>query len=154
MWRYIFGVDLIKRITTRSGAVDEPLMLMLAEPRRVNLHVRDGMWLRLVDVPAALSGRAYAADDSIVIEVTDEFIPDAGGRWRLTTAAGEGAVEPSSDPADLVLHTNDLASAYLGGFTFGALARAGRGTEFTPGARARADAMFASREPAWCPQIF
>jgi predicted acetyltransferase len=129
-------------------------MLMLAEPRRVNLHVRDGMWLRIVDVPAALAGRGYSADDSVVLEITDAFIPEAGGRWRLTTAGGEGSVEPSYDPADLAFETNDLASVYLGGFTFGALARAGRGEELTPGGRARADAMFASREPAWCPQIF
>jgi predicted acetyltransferase len=154
MWRYILGVDLIKRIKTRASDPNEPLLHMLLEPRRLWLRERDGLWLRIVDVRAALEGRNYAADGSVVLEVRDEFMPDAAGRWRLTTSGGEGRVEPSSDPAELVLDTNDLAAAYLGAFTLADLARAGRTDELAPEARARADAMLAWPVRAWCPQIF
>ena len=154
MWRFIFGIDLIKRITTRTGSVDEPLLLMLAEPRRVNLRLRDGMWLRVLDVPAALERRGYSADGTIVLEVRDEFMPDAGGRFRLTAKGGRGAVERTTDAAEMALDASDLGAVYLGGFSFADLARAGRTDELVSGARARADAIFSSPAPAWCPQTF
>ena len=153
-WRFIFGVDLIKTIRTRSSAPNEPLLQMLAEPRRVGLRVRDGLWLRVVDVAAALAGRAYSADGSVVLEVRDEFLPDAGGRWRLTTAQGEGHAQQTDDAAELVLDAADLGAIYLGAFSLADLARADRTIELAPGARARADAMLASPAAAWCPQIF
>ncbi len=154
MWRFIFGVDLVKRITTRSGSAHEPLMLMLAEPRRVNLRVRDGMWLRILDVVAALERRGYSADGTLVLEVRDEFMPHAGGRFRLTTSGGRGTVARTDDAADIDLEATDLGAVYLGGFTLGDLARAGRTRELRSGARARADAMLYSPVEAWCPEVF
>ncbi len=154
MWRFIFGVDLVKRITTRSGSAHEPLMLMLAEPRRVNLRVRDGMWLRILDVAAALERRGYSADGTVVLEVRDGFMPRAGGRFRLTTQGGRGTVVRTDDAADIDLDATDLGALYLGGFTLGDLARAGRTRELSSGARARADAMLHSPVEAWCPEVF
>jgi predicted acetyltransferase len=154
MWRYILGVDLIKTITSRAGPRTSPLMLMTAEPRRLNLLLGDGMWLRVVDVADALQRRGYSADGTIVIEVRDEFIPDAGGRFRLTTSGGKGTVERTADAADIALDSSDLGALYLGGFTFRDLARAGRTSELTTGARARADAMLYSAAEAWCPEVF
>jgi len=154
MWRYILGVDLIKRITTRSGSVDEPLMLMMSEPRRVNLRVRDGLWLRVVDVVGALERRGYAADGSIVLDINDAFLPDAGGRFRLTTSAGRATVERTDADADLALDAADLGAIYLGGHTLRELARAGRTHELTADARARADAMLETPTRPWCPEVF
>jgi predicted acetyltransferase len=47
-----------------------------------------------------------------------------------------------------------LGSAYLGGFTFAQLARAGRMEELRAGALERADALFRSDRAPWCPEIF
>ncbi len=154
MWRYLFGVDLIKHITTRVAGPDEPLLLMVAEPRRVNLRVRDGLWLRILDVPAALQRRGYTADGTVVLDIHDEFMPAAGGRFRLTTSGGRGTCERTDEGADIDLTAADLGAIYLGGNTLYELARAGRTTELTPGARARADAMLHSPVRAWCPEIF
>ena len=154
MWRYVFGVDLIKRITTRAGGPDEPLMLMLAEPRRANLRVRDGMWLRVLDVPAAMARRAYAADGTVVLEVRDDYMPQAGGRFRLIASAGRGTAEPTDEEPDIVMDAADLGAIYLGAFSLGDLARAGRTVELTSGARARADRMLAADITPWCPQVF
>jgi predicted acetyltransferase len=71
LWRYVFGVDLMHNIRSRLGPADHPLLLMVAEPRRLQLRVGDGMWLRLVDVPKALRARGYSADGSIVLDITD-----------------------------------------------------------------------------------
>lgn len=154
MWRFILGVDLIKRITTRGASPDEPLMLMVMEPRRVNLAVRDGLWLRVIDVGEALQRRSYAADGSVVLEIHDEFMPRAGGRFRLTTSGGRGTVERADDAADVALSAADLGALYLGDQTFLTLSRAGRTNELTPGSWARADAMLRTDVRPWCPQIF
>ena len=154
MWRFIFGIDLVRHVTTRNGSVDEPLMLMVAEPRRVNLRIRDGLWLRVVDVAAALERRGYAADGSVVLEINDTFLPDAGGRFRLTTSGGTGRVERTTDAADIALDAADLGAIYLGGHSLRDLARAGRTEELAEGARARADAMLETHVRPWCPQVF
>jgi len=154
MWRFIFGVDLIKRITNRAGSLSEPLALMLPEPRRLNMRVRDGMWLRVLDVPAALAQRTYSADGTVVLDIADPFWPDAAGRFRLTTNAGRGVVERTTDSPDLALNADDLGALYLGGFSLAELAAAGRTRELTPGSRARADNMLRTGVVPWCPQTF
>jgi predicted acetyltransferase len=154
VWDYLFNVDLIHRISRHLGPIDNPLLLQLEQPDLLNLKVRDGLWLRILDVPAALAGRGYADDGEVTLEVADDFLPELAGRWRLRVADGAASVEPSDAPADLVLQTNDLAAVYLGAFTFMDLERAGRGLERTNGARRRADLMFASPIQPWCPRIF
>ena len=154
LWRYVFGVDLMSHIRSRLGPPDHPLLLMVAEPRRLQLRVGDALWVRIVDVPRALKARGYAADGSIVLEITDEFMPDVAGRWRLTVNGGNGTVDATIDAPDLQLEIQDLAAVYLGGFTFASLGRADRTVECTPGARDRADALFATTVVPWCPEVF
>ena len=153
-WAYVFGHDLIKTIRARVGPADNPLLLMMAEPRRLALRVGDGVWLRIVDVPAALAARRYAGSDGLVLEVSDSFVPEFGGRWRLSVESGSAHVDATTDQADLTLDVADLGALYLGGFSFAQLARAGRTIELTPGARARADALFGTSVRPWCPHIF
>jgi len=153
-WAYVFGHDLIKTIRARVGPADNPLLLMVSEPRRLALRVADGVWLRIVDVAAALAARRYTGSGSLVLEVSDGFVPAFAGRWRLTVEDGVARVEATTDSADLALDVTDLGAVYLGGFTFAQLARAGRTAELTSGARARADALFVTHLRPWCPQIF
>ena len=108
------------------------------------------MWVRLIDVGAALSARSYANDDSVVFDVTDEFCPWNAGRWHV----GRGKVEKTTADADLACDIRSLGCVYLGGFTFAQLARSLRVTEMRAGAIARADAMFHSGRLPWCPEIF
>jgi predicted acetyltransferase len=130
--------------------IDHPLVLLMAEPRRLRLSLRDGLWVRLVDVGAALAARSYSTADSVVIEVADEFCPWNQGRWRVKASA----VERTNAPADLSGDVTALGSVYLGGFTWAQLARALRVTELRPGAVARADALFRHDVGPWCPEIF
>jgi len=154
IWRYLFGVDLIHRVTYWPGPADNPLLLMLNEPRRLQLRFGDGLWLRIIDVPAALRTRTYAADGELVVEVQDTVLPDVAGRWKLTVREGRAEVASTDQPADLRLDITDLGAIYLGGFSASDLARAGRGAELTAGALRRAEAMFASDRAPWCPHVF
>lgn len=148
LWRFLFGIDLVKRV---QGRVDPalPLFLMVTDARNVQLRVFEGVWLRLVDVGAALAGRGYANDDAVVAEVTDEFCPWNAGRWRLGRDAGR-----TDDEAELELDVSDLASVYLGAFDFHRLAAAERVRELKPGAIDRAAGLFRTERPPYCPEDF
>jgi predicted acetyltransferase len=154
MWRYAFGVDLMAHIRSRLGPANHPLLLMVSEPRRLSLRVGDGVWVRILDVKAALEGRGYASDGTLVIQVDDEFMPEVAGKWRLSSAGGRATVTETSDAPDLRLDITDLGAVYLGGITFAQLGNAGRTSEVTAGARATADRMFSSDIPPWCPEVF
>ena len=147
VWRYLFGIDLTERVEAQILDRASGLWLGVADPRRLRLKLGDGLWLRLVDVEAALRARSWASDDSLVLEVRDSFCPWNEGRYRT----GEGRVD--ADP-DLVLSAADLGSAYLGGVDVYTLAAAGRIEERTAGAIARADALFRTPLPPFCAEEF
>jgi predicted acetyltransferase len=154
LWQYLLGIDLMARLEAWNVAPDDPLILNILEPRRLGIGVGDGAWLRLVDLAAALTQRRYAADGRVVLDVRDEFCPWNAGRWSLTVEGGIARVEPTGDAAHLHLDITDLGAAYLGGFSFGQLAGAARVAELEPGALARADALFRTARPPWCPRVF
>jgi len=134
LWQFCFGIDLI-RVVKAFVALDDPLRWMLVDPRRLRTtSVTDFLWVNLLDVEAALSARTYTSDVGLVLEVAGD------GRYRL---AG-GVCRRTDDLPDLALEAPDLGAAYLGGVRFTTLARAGLVTELTPGALARADALFAT----------
>jgi predicted acetyltransferase len=150
LWRYLLDIDLMHTVVAELLPVDHPLQLLLVDARRMRFRVGDGLWLRLVDVGAALSSRSYATEDTLVLEVGDAFCAWNDGRWKLQG----GEAERTTAPADLGLDVGDLASVYLGGFTFAELSRAGFVDELSGGALARADALFRTDRAPWCPEIF
>jgi len=158
VWAFLFGVDLTR--TTRAGrvAIPHPLLLELADPRALGITIGDGLWVRLVDLPAALGARRYGAAGTLVLEVADAFCPWNAGRWRLAAAGEPGdaaaVLERTDAPPDLALDVADLAAVYLGGFRVSDLARAGRVEERTPGALRQADALFAAERTPWCATMF
>ncbi|HZB04922.1 MAG TPA: GNAT family N-acetyltransferase [Actinomycetota bacterium] len=154
LWRYCFEVDLVRRVKGWKRPADEPLLFMLAEPRGLGLRLRDGTWLRLVDVEAALVGRRYAVEDRVVLEIRDEFCAWNEGRWLVEGGPDGATCRRADDEPDLVTDAATLAAAYLGAVPLWTLAAAGRVEERTTGALRRADAMFATDLAPWCPHIF
>ena len=149
IWRFLFDIDLTTRVKAWFFDPASPLFLLVVDPRALHIGVADGLWLRLVDVEEALRRRSYAADDALVLEVRDTVLPENAGRYRV------GAdMERTDDEPDLALDVADLASVYLGAFSFGRLASAGRVEELRPGSLARADALFRTPLPPHCPEVF
>jgi predicted acetyltransferase len=130
-------------------AVDEALPWMLADPRRLRRSVRDEIWLRIVDVHAALSDRSYAQSSRLNIEVRDPICPWSDGVVELQGGPEGGFCRPTNESADLVLSASDLAATYLGTVRFATLLGAGRIEERTTGSVDTADAMFATRLQPW-----
>ena len=154
LWRFCFDVDLILSTEALKRPVDDPLPWMLADPRRLQRSTRDGMWLRLIDVGAALELRRYMENGRVVLEVRDELCPWNEGRFELEGSPEGATCRTSSSSPDLALAVSDLASAYLGTVSFSTLSHAGLVDERTPGALLRADRMFAVRYQPWTPHNF
>ena len=163
IWADLLSRDLTTEFTAELRPADDPLLHMLADPRRARPRVSDGLWVRLVDLPRALSQRRYACPADVVIEVADALLPQNAGRWRLSTSPARGAAaaqglaagcERSSAAADLTLDISALGAAYLGGTRLGALAAAGLVTEHRPGAVGELSAAMSWDPAPWCPVIY
>lgn len=78
--------------------VDDPLALLLADPRQAGTRLVDTLWLRVLDVPAALAARTYPLTGSLAFTVHDAFSPPrlAPTCWR--SATGRRAVRPPPSP--------------------------------------------------------
>ena len=140
LWHFLLRIDLSRRVVQGQSSVDEQLFHLVDEPRQLGSKVGDGLWVRIVDLPRALTARKYAAPVDVVFEVTDDLLPANAGRWRLRVGAGGALVNcarADTEP-DFTLDTGDLAAAYLGGTKLGTLHLAGRITEHRPGAVAAA----------------
>lgn len=158
LWRYCLELDLVGEVVAACPP-DDPLRWWLADPRQVRvLHRRDGLWVRLLDVAAALSARRYRHDGTLVVEVHDPFRPATSGRYHLRVDGGEAVCERLADDRgvdpDLRLGVAELGSLYLGGVAASTLARARRLEEVRSGAVATADALFGWDRLPFCPTRF
>lgn len=151
IWRFLLGIDWIDEIELRLLPVDHPIWHLVARPRHLGTKLSDGLWIRPVDVAAALSARSYAADGRLTLEVvSDPLFADNIGTWTIA----DGAAKRSTRRPDVRLDVQALGSVYLGGFSFSELARAERVEAAARGGIARADAMFRTDAAPWCPEIF
>ncbi|MGA4841915.1 GNAT family N-acetyltransferase [Streptomyces sp. G45] len=156
LWRFLFDIDLTSRLTFRNRPVDDPLLHLVSDVRRCDLGFRDSLYVRLVDVGAALEARAYRAPVDVVLDVRDSFCPWNEGRWRLHGDPRSASCKRVDDAAsaDLSLSVRELGAAYLGGTSLAGLAAAGRVRELRPGALAEADLAFGSAVAPWLPHGF
>lgn len=126
LWRFLLGIDLARSLHYEFGAVDEPLALIVDEPRRLGRKYEEALWVRVVDVPGALEARRYLTPLEVVLEVTDPLLPANSGRWRLTGGPDKASCVRTDEAPDLALSITDLGALYLGGTSLGALLAAGR----------------------------
>lgn len=155
IWKFVFGIDLVESVRSTSFFLpsDHPLQLMLAEPRYLNFLLSNGLWVRIVDVRAALEARGYASDGSVTFEIDDPLLEANSGTWRLEVSGGRGRADKVSGDGDVRLGIAELGCVYLGEFTFAQMLAAGR-ISATRDAAARADDMWRTAVAPWCPEIF
>jgi predicted acetyltransferase len=149
LWAYLGGLDAVEQVSLPNRSVDEPVRWLLGDARALVMtqHV-DFVWLRLLDVPAALAARRYAVPGEVVLKVIDEDADRFGsGRYRLRAEGDEVECHRTEQAADLEITQRALASIYLGGFRLRELLLSGVASERTPGALARVDMMFSTPLP-------
>ncbi|MER5913451.1 GNAT family N-acetyltransferase [Streptomyces sp. NPDC001982] len=154
VWRFLFGIDLTSTLTARRRPVDEPWQYMASDVRRCRLTLRDSLYVRLVDVGAALEARTYQAPVDVVFEVEDAFCPWNSGHWRLSGDAKGAVCSRTGDAADLALSIRELGAAYLGGVSLASLSGAGRVRELRGGALGEASLGFGGVVAPWLPHGF
>lgn len=160
LWSFLLDLDLTSTVTTGMLAVDDPLLALLADTRRPVPRTSDNLWVRLLDVPAALAARRYAAPLDVVLGVRDTLLPANAGAWRLVTgeAGADGAhgahVERTDAAPDLELDVRELGAAYLGGRSLSALAAVGQVTTRDPAVLHRAATAFGWPVAPVCPWVF
>jgi predicted acetyltransferase len=154
LWRFLFSVDLTRTVQYWCGSLDEPLLHMVTEPRRMRAEISDSLWIRLADLPAALAARRYTTPLDVVLQVDDTLLPENAGRWRLTADGDSVACVPSPDAAELACDVADLGAAYLGGTALTTLAAAGRVRELVPGALTRASTAFLAERAPSATEVF
>ncbi|WP_432979230.1 GNAT family N-acetyltransferase [Dactylosporangium sp. CA-233914] len=156
LYRFLLRVDLARSLVQSHSSIDEPLFHMVDEPRALGGKIGDGLWLRITDLPRALTARRYAAPLDVVLEVTDEIMESNAGRWRLRAGAGGALVNctPADGDPDLTLGIADLGAAYLGGSRLGALHLAGRIQQHRPGAVAATSTAFGWPTAPYSIEIF
>ncbi|MEV8326534.1 GNAT family N-acetyltransferase [Kitasatospora sp. NPDC056731] len=156
LWRFVLSVDWVRKVVAENIGPDDPLPLLLQEPRAATPYVdnADFTWLRVLDVAAAFDARTYGAPGRVVLEVEDR-LGYASGRWAIEVAAdGTGRCTRTTDDADLALDASELASLYLGGETAPRLLAAGLLTELRPGAAVAADLLLRTPLQPWNPDGF
>lgn len=141
LWRYLLDVDLVTRVKASQVPIDDPVRWALADIRRRRIDfLNDGLWVKLVDIAAALSARTYEHDGALQFEVRGK------GTFALEVAGGRGHCEASSSRAGIELDADVVGALYLGQRSivpFGAIgAAAGSTEEFDA-----ADRLFRTREP-------
>ncbi len=149
LWRFLFDVDLVATVKAEDRPIDEELLWLVAEPRRLNAVIQDGLFVRVLDVERALNGRRYSGDGRLVLEIDDAFRPATSGCYELVVEAAAGACRRTDADPDLSCSVAALGAAYLAGSSFRQLSRAHQMDERTPGALARADSMFAWDPSPW-----
>jgi predicted acetyltransferase len=144
LYRFLLRIDLARTLVQGLTSADEPIFHLVNEPRHLGAKAGDGLWLRIVDLPRALTARRYAAPLDVVLEVADDLLTANAGRWRLQIRAGGALVTctPADGDPDLTLDIGDLGAAYLGGTKLGTLLLNGRITEHRPTAVAAASTAF------------
>ena len=158
IWRYLLDLDLARTFKLWSAPLDEPLRHLVTDARAVETSITDNLYLRVVDVEAALSARKYAAGVDLVIEIDDPLLPANSGRYRLVTDGDpEGStaqVTRVESRPDISMGVLELGTIYLGGVALSDLHRVRRVCEHTPGAVAAASTAFGWHRAPYCPDMF
>ncbi|MHB8184510.1 MAG: GNAT family N-acetyltransferase [Dermatophilaceae bacterium] len=147
--RRLVDFDLTASITIRGRGADDPLLWWAGGPRALGVKSYDSLWLRLIDVDAALTARGYSNACDVVLDVVDPTCPWNQRAWRLTVDQdGVATCLPTSDEGDVRLPVEALGAAYLGSRSVSTLAHQGLVTELTPGAaRVLSRAMSCDSQP-------
>jgi predicted acetyltransferase len=151
LWSYLSGIDLVDEVLLSDRPVDEPVRWLLDDARTLVMTEQvDFLWLRLLDVPGALTARRYAMPGEVILEVIDENVPGfAAGCYRLRAEDAEVECERTNADPDVQMTQRALASIYLGGFRLTEMLLSGAARERTPGAVAKIDLMFSTPRSPW-----
>jgi predicted acetyltransferase len=154
LWRYCCEVDWVAKVQAHDRNTDEAVLWMVSDGRHITQRWRsDFLWVRMLDVAAALSVRTYLTPGRIVIEVADAQ-GLAAGRFALDGGPDGASCAPTTESAGIAVSAEALGAAYLGGVSLRTLAGAGQVDAHDEQTLATADTMFRGAIAPWCTTWF
>ncbi len=154
LWAYLFNVDGCPNVRVWNMAPDDAVRMMVDAPRRLRVTAHfDALWVRILDVPGALTARMYESDGVVTFALADGFRPQTDGVYRLQVEGGAGSCDRVDGAPDLEIDVDVLGALYLGGGDASGYADAGR---IRGGAAAVDDLhrIFRTSRAPWCNQVF
>ncbi|MGO1544966.1 MAG: GNAT family N-acetyltransferase [Gulosibacter sp.] len=149
LWNVLGHLDLIETLHWKFAAADELLPYALADSRRAKtVHIQDELWVRPLNVIAALEGRGYRREirESITVRIHDP-LEYAAGTFAISVQDGAARVEAdASATADLTMDAATFGALFFGAVDAQQLALAGR-VEGEPDAVDRFSSMLAAPAP-------
>lgn len=148
--RFVLEHDLVSQVVFKHVPADHPLRWQFADFRAGEVSGdTDWLWVRLLDVPRALTTRGWFTDGELVLDVEDPFLGERN-RYLLAVRDGKADCVPTDREPDLSLDVRDLGSLYLGGTAPSTLVRAGHIRAHRPGAANLADTLFRTERSPHC----
>jgi predicted acetyltransferase len=135
LWRFLADLDLSDTVEWDRAPLDDPISWALVDPFLARVtKLTDALWVRVLDVPAALQARPWGRDGEVVIEIADP-LGHAAGRFRVVARDGVADVSTTDAGAGVRLDADALGALHLGGVRVETLRRAGRLTGSEEGLR-------------------
>jgi predicted acetyltransferase len=153
LWAFLTNIDLFPKLEYWNAPVDDPLPFKVKDHRRVGRRLNDALYLRVMDVVAALEARTYETDGRILIGVDDRTRPAVSGTYLLEVEQGSGSCERVDADAEVMLAADVLGHLYLGGGDALGMAAAGR-IGGDPVVVRRLHRIFRTDAPPWCSEVF
>ncbi|WP_042378151.1 GNAT family N-acetyltransferase [Streptacidiphilus melanogenes] len=147
---FLLGHDLVTEVAFKHFPPGHPLRWQLADFTAAKVsNDSEWLWVRLLDVPRALTARGWFSDGELVLDIDDPFLGEHG-RYLLTVRDGKAECAPTDREPDLSLDVRDLGAIYLGGTTPSTLVRAGHIRAHRPEAALLADVLFRAERAPHC----
>jgi predicted acetyltransferase len=154
LWRFLSEIDWTVSVKASPRPVDEPLQLLLHDGRAMQqTHRGDHIWLRVLDIAAVLTARAYRTSGRVVLDVVDDALGH-GGRFALDASPDGATCTPTDALPDLTMPIATLGAACVGGTPLTLLAAAGLVDEHSPAAVVTAGALLSWSPAPYCSTNF
>jgi predicted acetyltransferase len=154
LWEYLSHHDLVGRVSWSNAPVDDPAPQLVIEPRLLHCHDLEGSWMRVVDVPTALSKRGYVGDGSLNIAVNGDDIANWNNEtWQLEVGAGEALAKKTTASPDVSLDISALSALYTGAASARSLSQIGK-LDADLRVIEQLDQMFATHWKPHCPDHY
>jgi predicted acetyltransferase len=153
LWDFAFSMDLVRTVTANNRSRDEAITRMVGDPRRIVTTVGDGIWLRVIDPIAALSGRRYSVPGVVRLGLNGNEGLGIDGVYEVEASDTTATARKIDARPDIEMDVSVLGACMLGEHSFTMYARAGRVTG-DPASLALADRMFATSVAPHCPTKF
>jgi predicted acetyltransferase len=154
LWQYVATIDGCPKVKSWNMPVRDDILAMVREPRRfVTSAVFDALWIRIIDVEAALSQRTYEADGSVTFSIVDDNRPENQATYQLLVTDGVGVCERIDRTAALDIDIDVLGAIYLGGGGLPEYAAAGR-VRGLSAEIATLHRLISTMNQPWCNQVF